>query len=42
MTRETVLDTATFAALVAGAFIVRNAIAIIGLASLAFFAFFSV
>jgi hypothetical protein len=40
-TRESFADTANFTAAVTGAFFVRNAIALIGLGSLVFFAFFS-
>ena len=42
MTRETVRDTAAFTAMVARAFIIRNAIGLIGLTAISFFALFSV
>jgi hypothetical protein len=42
MTRDSIVDAANFAAVVAGAFFVRNLIAMIGLASITFFALFSV
>jgi hypothetical protein len=42
MLRDTVREDATFAALCAGAFIIRNAIAIAVLGSIAFFLLFSV
>ncbi|MGD9924920.1 MAG: hypothetical protein AB7V13_26240 [Pseudorhodoplanes sp.] len=42
MTRTTAFQSASFAAIVAGAFLVRNAVAMIGLASVTLFALFSV
>lgn len=42
MTREFIRDEAAFVAMVTGAFIVRNAVAMCGLAGILVFAFFSV
>jgi hypothetical protein len=41
MTRDSIADAATFAAIVTGAFVVRNALVIGGLASFLVFGFFS-
>jgi hypothetical protein len=41
MTRDSIQDAATFAAIVTGAFVVRNALVIGGLVSFLIFGFFS-
>lgn len=42
MTRESIADAASFTVVVTGAFFVRNAVAMIGLASITLFALLSV